>query len=273
MHLLLALGSEEQIKNLETERGFKQEIVRVKPKPIAIEEQVKSLETERGFKHEIVRVKLKPLPVRSQQKVAKKNTVKIDVAVQSDFKMENKNSPSAQEKMELFLSQLLTQKQKNVYVDNATNTDSIPETMQNKDDAADATNLELRKTSDLLDSLEETLALNVPPPTPNPLHNDDWFKAHIIVENALHLPVRKKCKSKKSKGKVLKKQENCLPSTYVTFETTPGGNLKITPIAYKTTNPTWNFRCDVTLPRDMLTNVSFVTYNNNNMYWKIFLYI
>lgn len=175
------------------------------------------------------------------------------MGVQSDVEMENKNTQSvssAQEKMEEFLEQILAQKQKNVYVENATNTDSVAQDDAPKK-AAEATNVQLRKTEDLLDSLQKALTLNE-----SPTHeSDEYFKAHLIIDNALHLPVRKKCKSRKSKSKVLKKQENSLPSTYVTFETVPGTGLKITSIAHRTTNPKWDYRSDVTLPRELLTNV------------------
>lgn len=238
VQVLLALGSEEQIKNLETERGFKQEIVRSKPKALPFKQPKKY-----------------PQP---QEKITKKSPFlsKVDVGVQSD--MEDKNPPRAQEKMEEFLSQLLTQKQKNVYVENATNTDPAA---QNCDDdsaqlsrrAAEATNVQLRKTSDLLDSLQKALSLRESPVQEEECES---FKAHITVENALHLPIRKKCKSRKSKSKIVRKQEECLPSTYVTFETVPGTGLKITPVVHKTTNPKWNYTCDVALPRELLTNVS-----------------
>lgn len=209
VQLLLALGSEEQIKNLEQERGFKQEIVRAR--------------------------------CQKPTKPPAKKT-KIDVAVQSDAEMD-----SRQQRMEQFLEQLLAQRQqKTVCVENATNTeenDAVSKPTTPK--------MQMRKTADLLDSLQEAL-------TQAP-SSEGIFKAHVIVEHALHLPMRKKCKSKKSKSKVVKKQqqEDGLPSTFVTFETVPGQGVKVTPVAYRTTNPKWDFRCDVQLPRELLTNVSF----------------
>lgn len=182
------------------------------------------MENERGFKQDIVRATQKP--------IIKKKIKKIDVAVQSEAEMENKST--AEKVMQDFLAEWsVMQKPKTVCVENATNTEE--ETVQ------------IGKTADLLDTLQEALVIK-------PVSAS--FKAHVIVENALHLPVRKKCKSRKSKNKVLKKQEDCLPSTFVTFETGVGADLKISPVVHKTTNPRWDFRCDVTLPRELLTNVS-----------------
>lgn len=164
---------------------------------------------------------------------------KIDVGVQSETEMDNKS-----EKMEQLLQQLLvTQKQK--IVENVgTNTDDG--------------DVQIKKTADLLDSLQNALIVNktITPLASPPQKEETYFKAHVIVENALHLPIRKKCKSRKSKNKTFRKQDECLPSTFVTFETVPEAALKVTPIAHKTANPKWDYRCDVTLPRELLTNVS-----------------
>lgn len=216
VQLLLALGSEEQIKNLENERGFKQESVRARQKPTKLH----------------------------------KKPPKIDVAVQSDVEIDNKTIDT-QQKMDQFLSQLLLQKQQTICVENATNTEAAVE------DGGVSKNA-VRKTADLLDSLEKALTVNESPAAPSGGEEGLFFKAHVIVDHALHLPVRKKCKSRKSKSKVLKKQEDCLPSSFVTFETMPGDGLKVTPVAHKTTNPKWDYRCDVKLPRELLTNVSEV---------------
>lgn len=219
--MLLALGSEEQIKNLETERGFKQEnVVRA-------------------------RQKISPTkPKKPTEEVVKKKPTKIDVGIQSDVEMENTNKNIPQ--IEQFLSQLIAEKQQQkICVENATNTEN-----QLPSDS----NVKIKKTADLLDTLQEALA--VKESSGGSGEEMLCFKAHVVVENALHLPFRKKCKSRKSKSKLVKKQEDCLPSTYVTFETMVGAGLKVTPIAHRTTNPKWDYRCDVSLPRELLSNVS-----------------
>lgn len=119
-------------------------------------------------------------------------------------------------------------------------------------------NTNVKKTSDLLDTLEQ--ALNTSPNLSPKIHEMDkkCFKAHVVVEGALHLPTRKKCKSKRPKASAISKPEEVMPSTYVTFETMPGANLQITPVVQKNASPTWDYRCDVTLPLDLLTNVRFI---------------
>lgn len=172
--ILVALGTREQIDNLENERGFKKNAVKAK--------------TPRVQK-------------------------KIDVATQSEME--------PQKDIDLLLNQITTQK-----IETSRNTEP-----------------EVRSTSDLLDTLQKALSVE-----------KNFFKAQIAINNALHLPSRRKCKSKKSKGRN-GKHEDILPSTYVTFECFKG-ELKITPIVPKSTSPKWDFRCDVSLPIEYLTDVS-----------------
>lgn len=86
------------------------------------------------------------------------------------------------------------------------------------------------------------------------------FKVHISINGANQLPSRRKIKSKtkRIKGKSPKQEDNALPSTYVSFETMPGDPLQITSVYPKSTSPQWNYRCEVSLPRDLITNVSFI---------------
>lgn len=77
-----------------------------------------------------------------------------------------------------------------------------------------------------------------------------------MIESALHLPSRKKCKSKRNKTKGAKSSEEILPSTYVTFKSYPeSGDCITTPIVSKSTSPRWDFRCDTRLPSELLLNV------------------
>lgn len=84
----------------------------------------------------------------------------------------------------------------------------------------------------------------------------DCFKATVLINSANHLPSRKRCKSKRSRNVCNKNDENILPSCYVSFENLPGENLKVTPIICRNTNPTWNYKCNVNLPLELLENVS-----------------
>lgn len=125
-------------------------------------------------------------------------------------------------------------------------------------DSASVQSPQLRKTSDLLDSLHE--ALNIDTKALKKVEAPH-FRAEILINSANQLPSRRKLKgkSKKTKRKSGKQEENILPSTYVTFETMPGESLRFTSVFPKSTSPKWNFRCQVELPLDLVTNVSFFT--------------
>ncbi|XP_025835098.1 C2 domain-containing protein 3-like [Agrilus planipennis] len=219
---------------------------------------------------------------------------KFDAGIQVDpapSKMESnsKGDPvnKTHEMLGEFLSQLMEQRNK-VSKDTATNTDNIPResvrdnsqrlpllnnispTVPISNTSAyfdqienniykNTTNLHLRSTSDLLDSLHEALKVEV---EETPLNNEIpvrdvqdklYFKTRILVEEALHLPMRKKCRSRKNKKKHAN-NEIALPRHYVTFEVEPNAQLKITPVEFKTTNPRWDFKCEVFLPSELLTN-------------------
>ncbi|KAI4462552.1 hypothetical protein MML48_4g00021848 [Holotrichia oblita] len=181
----------------------------------------------------------------------------VDVAIQSDLNMTdpqgNKNLglPPTSDVLGAFLTQLLQHKQKN-YVENSTNTDNrqIAHEQNNVQENIDGT--KIRKTSDLLDSLQQALSINNLPQIPKQtsMQNVDTFKAHIVVENALHLPSRKKCKARIVQGKP--RFEELLPSPFVSFETSSG--LKVTDVVQENKNPEWDYNCEVELPADLLTN-------------------
>ncbi|XP_008191715.1 C2 domain-containing protein 3 [Tribolium castaneum] len=176
--ILLALGTKEQIENLESERGFRKNTVKAKT------------------------------PVRK----------KINVATQSEMEPQKDNEP------------VVPTQKTNPVVETSTNTE--PE-------------MEVRSTSDLLDTLQKALSIDN-------VREKNYFRAHIAINSALHLPSRRKCKSKKSKGRN-GKHEDILPSTYVTFECFKG-ELKMTQIVPKNTSPKWDFSCDVSLPLEYLTD-------------------
>ncbi|KAI4462560.1 hypothetical protein MML48_4g00012375 [Holotrichia oblita] len=181
----------------------------------------------------------------------------VDVAIQSDHNMTdpqgNKNLglPPTSDVLGAFLTQLLQHKQKN-YVENSTNTDNkqIAHEQNNVQENIDGT--KIRKTSDLLDSLQQALSINNLPQIPKQtsMQNVDTFKAHIVVENALHLPSTKKCKARIVQGKP--RFEELLPSPFVSFETSSG--LKVTDVVQENKNPEWDYNCEVELPADLLTN-------------------
>lgn len=266
------MGSQEQIRNLEIDRGFKKYGV----KSVIAEIIQKTTESKANFIDKTTQI--------HSNKLLKS----VDIGVQSDLespesnKMEN-NCPKDlgnlhQKGLESFLTELLSLKHKNLSVENSTNTDEClegnsrqlitkqqkslsVENSTNTDEylqensrkvVAEETNLQLRKTSELLDSLHR--ALNYDPDSEN--SNAEVFKAHVVIENAMHLPTRKKCKSKKTKAKNHKKNEELSPATYVVLETAEKESSPRITSAVKGTNPRWDYQCDVTLPSDLLTDVS-----------------
>ncbi|XP_018571653.1 uncharacterized protein LOC108911249 isoform X2 [Anoplophora glabripennis] len=317
VQILSALGTEEQISNLKSERGFADNIVKAKLFTSQSQYKCEQQTTEKQhtepnrvykFKHEnnirdILLSKNRnkfihnvtnrssdlnklegtkglssELEEKDKHNFADKavNTVvspkkvftppiqKFDVGTQLNLKMDevpntqdkDKISPT-QEMLGNFLNQLLVQRQKNVFVENSTNTDALETSRSNcsksLQDAQNNTNLKLRKTTDLLDSLQKALSLDGPLNIKSSEKKPGTFKASIAINSANHLPSRKKCKSKKSRNRSIKNEDNVLPSCYVTFETSEN-DLKITPVVGKTTNPAWNFKCEENLSVDLLTN-------------------
>jgi len=145
---------------------------------------------------------------------------------------------------------------------------------------------QLKKTSDLLDTLQK--ALSQPPPSdlslfqPQSAHSDmsissttpnnDSIKMSVTIEHAANLPkvIVKKCRNNKRKNKGTPPQKAEFdPHTYATFEaTTDHLNEKSLPqntikshegIVYctkvvRSTNPEWNQSFEVYIPFDVLKN-------------------
>lgn len=281
VQILVAFGSEKQIHNLELNRGFWDEEVVVKKsrKINTIEKVSESLDTtktsqDRSLKPHNTNIKeprkekvvtskfTKPklFPKKAPQPIAQSN--KEDKAIQSDEKMENTDKSNNDEVKSVnkdtlgdFLSILMQQRHTNNCVESSTNTE---ENLTNfhPPSSDEQNSVEVRQTSQLLDTLQEALSVNSNTLFCNNTslnENRNSFKAHIHIEKALHLPVKKKCKVKKCKGKNIK-QEEIQPSCYVSFETTPN-EMKVTSIIQKKSNPIWDYRCDITLPADLLVNV------------------
>lgn len=266
VQVLQALGSEEQINTLKTERGFGKDFVTSKFQHVASRTNKNIVCGEASAKQKSVLYKSGVEQCSKDKKLLDKTLVEkrktVDIGVQSematpkrDREVSNKTVDSSE--------QSVLQKSKNT-VDNAAIISEIAsKANQNYGERNTADVLQkspetskLRRTSDLLNSLQNALSATAPV---RKVHRDitDSFRAHVVVENALHLPSRKKCKPKKTKGKNAKKQDDVLPSTYVTFETLTGREVNVTPVVQKSVNPKWDYRCDVALPVELLTNVSF----------------
>ncbi|XP_066150270.1 uncharacterized protein [Euwallacea fornicatus] len=272
VQVLTALGTENQIKNLQQERGFKDASVKAK---LNVTPNTKNPDTSKvpssyfTDKAKVNRKSNKLISVRKLSSVShppinipkssgKRKVVKLDVGVQSDMDLRinsntGESSPQMLDTITSFLK-LLEKTQKPPCAENSTNTElqlssgtsiGIPNSEQPQ----------LRKTSDLLDSLQKALSLDTIPAQVTP-QMAPHFKAEILVNAANNLPSRRKIKSKskRTKVKLPKHEENILPSTYVTFETMPGCPLKVTNVFPKCTSPKWNFKCQVFLPVDLIQN-------------------
>lgn len=295
VQVLLALGSEEQINYLKTERGFKKDIVTSKFQYLPPNVNRNINKTEPAIPDNSADRKQKVLyKIASEQNNREKHNVKqlsekkpeeqiktTDIGIQSVMDLPQSSNKSPQEHTQLSSAKILPQKstalENSTILQNTSKKDLNIEEQSITDlskKSAEATNLQFRKTSDLLNSLEEALIL---PPSKVQFNtreeNKDSFRVHIVVENALHLPSRKKCKPKKSKGKNFKKHEDILPSTYVTFETLPGEELKMTCVAQRNINPRWDYRCDVSLPIEFLTNVSIFIHTVCSGYKVLFFFV
>ncbi|KAK4880659.1 hypothetical protein RN001_008805 [Aquatica leii] len=286
MKVLVAIGTATQIKNLEVERGIKGESLSVTYVPIVPEVKKKenievpsinSKSSSLSFKKpDYLKAKNRPVNEKAINPVGSNDSKKVDKAVQSEENMESQSKTSEEKRtsniqkdvLDALLTQLVDQKRKNDLVETATNTDPSVIKDSNKkdnihnvhlDDTKYSTNHEVKKTTDLLDYLNGALAfenkvVNSHSTSSNLVkEDDDRFKAHILIEGALHLPSRRKCKVKKNKKKNIM-YEDSLPSTYVSFETVPGSELKYTNIVPRSSNPQWDYESDVLLPVDILIN-------------------
>ncbi|KAK4880800.1 hypothetical protein RN001_008946 [Aquatica leii] len=265
MKVLVAIGTATQIKNLEVERGIKGESLSVTYVPIVPEVKKKenievpsinSKSSSLSFKKpDYLKAKNRPVNEKAINPVGSNDSKKRTSNIQKDV-------------LDALLTQLVDQKRKNDLVETATNTDPSVIKDSNKkdnihnvhlDDTKYSTNHEVKKTTDLLDYLNGALAfenkvVNSHSTSSNLVkEDDDRFKAHILIEGALHLPSRRKCKVKKNKKKNIM-YEDSLPSTYVSFETVPGSELKYTNIVPQSSNPQWDYESDVLLPVDILIN-------------------
>ncbi|KAF5284565.1 hypothetical protein FQR65_LT02391 [Abscondita terminalis] len=297
MKVLVAIGTANQIQNLEVERGLKNESFSVTYVPIVPETKGKENNDEPITDRTSVSLKkpayLKPKKIVANTKESKTVPVKtkketcktVDKAVQSVEQMESQNSEnpdnaSQNDALKTLLTQLMEEKRKSTLVESATNTDAHPsvngvskeeKNLQNVN--LDKKNAGFNKTYDLMNYLNglfdsKTLDSKITTSAIEPKEVEDCFKAHITIEGALHLPSRRKCKVKKNKRKNVT-YEDSLPCTYVSFDTVPGADLKYTDVVPRSTNPQWDFASDVLLPADMLVNnqkrLIFKVWRKNNM--------
>ncbi|ENN76373.1 hypothetical protein YQE_07095, partial [Dendroctonus ponderosae] len=223
VQVLTALGTEAQIKNLELERGFREEIVKAKfPKAAQLKPAFKQLESYFSDKAKVNRKTLenfKNSPSTTRPEHTKKPEV-VDVGVQSDMEELNRKTqaqPDVKEAREMLLAamNLIEQTKKPSCVENSTNT-------ENGISKGDRVRLE---------QIHPTKAPH--------------FLAEICITAAnLQLPSRRKskAKSKRARDKIRQQeQENLLLSTYVTFETLPGEPLQMTSLWPKCPTPLWDF--------------------------------
>ncbi|VEN47129.1 unnamed protein product [Callosobruchus maculatus] len=178
----------------------------------------------------------------------------VDIGTQSDMDGNKYNPPSTQDMLSSFMNQLIQQRQKNVCVENSTNTEPLDNEVNNVvsvEDARQKTNMELKRTSDLLDMLQNALNTDSKErEAKTQCCGQGKFNATVKILSANHLPGRKKCKPKNRSPK----SEDILPSCYVTFETLIDSELYTTAVVSKSTSPVWNYTRDVTLSADLLTN-------------------
>lgn len=229
----VALGTETQINSFKNDLEFKQ----------LQRNNTKTVETVVYDKYVQIPEDTNVIPAPST----------VDAATQSmdsEIKLTNRDFLSN------FMEQVLASKevaQKNVYVENSTITDAPGNGLTNEVANEPANEPVVRKTSDLLESLQK--ALSVGEVRSGEDEGIDSFKAHVVVDSALHLPSRRKCKSKRNRTKGGKNSEEILPSTYVTFKTDKDKDLVVTGVVPKSTSPQWSFRYDAVFPGDFLLNV------------------
>lgn len=110
----------------------------------------------------------------------------------------------------------------------------------------------MNRTSDLLDSLAK--ALQIPElscvDVKDGVMLPEMFKANVVIERATHI-----LSGRKKKMKMNKDSQNNMgcPGVYVSFEVE--GEVKVTKVV-NAAKPKWDYRVDVDLPVELLTNVS-----------------
>lgn len=307
LKVLLAIGTEEQIHYLMVSRrlpyGFnEQEILQKRiaipsmPNPLQLNSpSISNAETQTNF--------------GTIEQDDKQN--KVEVETKTSF-IENDQTSNVRQSA---LSDML-----NNFIDNLAS--RLPDRVggQNSNEATTSSygggSLPIRRTSDLLDTLQR--ALMCPPPAvqsllqqqsgvqinnteeinsgefqPKSLEHlvsglaissvqpieestEPHFQVLIEIENALHISkifirVNKKCGKQRGRCKTqtYRGVHEVEPSTYVTFEAngpptsivnSPEGPVYTTNVAEKTSSPQWNKRFEVSLPVDLMTNVSSSTF-------------
>ncbi|KAG5899964.1 hypothetical protein JTB14_034535 [Gonioctena quinquepunctata] len=279
VQILTAIGTEEQIQNLKSDRDFPSKFVKANfPNP---KNQISTSQVHLPNKQKTKFRKFSPHPQSTNTSLSPLK--QLDAATQSEVNMEKNENPDknnplqnildvnmekndgsseknnlTQDMLGSFLSQLMKERLRNVCVENSTNTETVPEKHTSNsqlEQAQSKTNTDLRRTTDLLDSLQKALSLESNTNNTTKIFSKvaESFKANIALNSANHLPCRKKMKSKKTRGRAVKNEDSILPSCYVTFKTSEE-DLKFTPVISKTSSPAWNYKCDVKLPLDLLTN-------------------
>ncbi|XP_076255909.1 uncharacterized protein LOC143193530 [Rhynchophorus ferrugineus] len=266
VHVLTALGTREQITNLEIERGFKNDVVRAKfPNSRKSSVTLVKKDANKNVAHLKSNIDNTVLTSNKENLQSNHNisdlSNKVDKAIQSDFvpTMDLKDSPNTTRTQEILCNFLkhLEQKSKPVFMETSTNTEpsitapTVPRGLNNE--ASTGTSC-VRKTSDLLDTLQKAISLEG---QQNKIVDQAAnIRVAVSINCANQLPNRRKLKSKckRIKSKSPKQDDNIMPSTYVTFETMPGRPVEITNVFPKSTAPQWNYKCEVSLPIDMITN-------------------
>lgn len=131
VQVLTALGTEAQIKNLELERGFREDIVRAKFPKAALkkpDKQPESYFSDRTKVNKKNPKNLRSLPATPHLEQPKKPEV-VDVGVQSDMeelnqKTQTQSNVEETHAMVLSLMNLIEQPQKPSCVENSTNTEN-----------------------------------------------------------------------------------------------------------------------------------------------------
>ncbi|KAL1509796.1 hypothetical protein ABEB36_004478 [Hypothenemus hampei] len=276
VQVLTALGTEVQIRNLEIERGFKDDIVKSKVQKVTRTSKPETFKLPATYFTDKAKVNKVPIKPNRTKKLSivhqpainlfkfdrNSKSEKIDVATQSDLllevQMDTKNSlpglPKIEDSLTSFLK-LLESKSRPVCMENSTNTEPLGKL----DNCTIQSNVEpervpqMRKTADLLDSLQKSFTMSHAA-SQEAAFRPRQFKCEILINSANHLPKRRKIKSKTKRSRNQKSDENLSPSTYVTFETMPGEPLLKTVVCPKTSSPQWNFKSQVYLPLDLVKN-------------------
>lgn len=220
LKVLVAIGTNVQIHNLEIERAIKKDVHL--PSIVPRHNLSKPLQAfPSPPSDKFVNEAIQTPSIRSA--VSTGAVDKIDVATQFDYNIIDSDIPQ--------LSSMASK-----------------EVQEQVEFCENSTNAQQRLLECLQNSSSSTQSVNWS-------DTQKAFKAEIKIVSAIHLPTRRKSRVKKGKRKS-GSYEDVLPSAYVTFEGSGESDLKMTSICKRSTSPQWNFKCDVALPMDLLTNVS-----------------